>query len=446
MRRIIRRAIRHGYQLGQKRPFFHKLVKDLDRADGRRVSGAARKEKAKVAQVLKAEEERFGETLENGMKILNGALETLAKTGGKTLDGATAFTLYDTFGFPLDLTADVCRGQGVTVDEAGFDAAMDAQRGRARAASTFKSGAQLDYAGPKTAFRGYESLSEEGRVVALYKDGAKVDALAAGERGIVVLDRTPFYAESGGQVGDRGELTKGGTCLTLFAVQDTQKIQPDVFGHAGFVKTGELRIGETVAANVDHDARGRTMRNHSATHLMHKALREVLGDHVQQKGSLVDPDKTRFDFAHNAPMTDDEIRRVEQRVNAEILENVPTQARVMPIDDAQKLGAMMLFGEKYGDEVRVLDIGTSRELCGGTHVARTGDIGFFKIVGEGGVAAGIRRVEATTGKGALDYVQAQRRHAGESGGAAQGAGRARSRRRSRSCWSTRAPPRGNSRA
>ena len=406
LRRIIRRAIRHGYQLGQKRPFFHKLVDDLDRQMGDAYP-ELRRDKARVAKVLKAEEERFGETLENGMKILNGALEALAKTGGKTLDGATAFTLYDTFGFPLDLTADVCRERGVTVDEAGFNAAMETQRNRARAASTFKAGAQLDYAGPKTAFRGYESLSEEGGVVAVYKDGAKVDALMAGDRGVVVLDRTPFYAESGGQVGDRGELSKGGACLTLFAVEDTQKIQPDVFGHLGEVKTGELRVGDTVAATVDNEARGRTVRNHSATHLMHKALREVLGDHVQQKGSLVDPDKTRFDFAHHAPMTDDEIRRVEQRVNAEILANVATQARVMPIDEAQKVGAMMLFGEKYGDEVRVLDIGTSRELCGGTHVARTGDIGFFKIVDESGVAAGIRRVEATTGKGALEYVQAR---------------------------------------
>ena len=406
LRRIIRRAIRHGYQLGQKRPFFHKLVDDLDRQMGDAYP-ELRRDKSRVTQVLAAEEERFGETLENGMKVLGSALATLAKTGGKTLDGATAFALYDTFGFPLDLTADMCRGHGVTVDEAGFNAAMEAQRDRARAASTFKTGAQLDYAGPKTTFRGYESLSEEGRVVALYKDGAKVEALATGDRGVVVLDRTPFYAESGGQVGDRGELSKGGACLTLFAVEDTQKIQPDVFGHIGEVKTGELRIGDTVAAHVDHDARGRTMRNHSATHLMHKALREVLGDHVQQKGSLVDPDKTRFDFAHNAPMTDDEIGRVEQLVNAEILDNVATQARVMPIDDAQKTGAMMLFGEKYGDEVRVLDIGTSRELCGGTHVARTGDIGLFKIVGEGGVAAGVRRVEAMTGRGALDYMQAR---------------------------------------
>ncbi|MEO8751487.1 MAG: alanine--tRNA ligase, partial [Casimicrobiaceae bacterium] len=406
LRRIIRRAIRHGYQLGQKRPFFHKLVADLDAQMGDAYPDLT-KEKARVAQVLLAEEERFGETLENGMKILGAALDTLAKTGGKTLDGDTAFALYDTFGFPLDLTADVARGKGVTVDEPGFEKAMNAQRDRARAASTFKMGAQLEYTGPKTAFRGYDALSDEGRVVALYKDGAKVDALTTGEHGIAVLDRTPFYAESGGQVGDRGELTKGGACLTLFTVNDTQKVQPDVFGHMGEVKTGELKVGDTVAAHVDTDARGRTVRNHSATHLMHKALREVLGTHVQQKGSLVDPDKTRFDFAHNAPMSEDQVRRVERLVNAEILENMPTQARVMAIDDAQKSGAMMLFGEKYGDEVRVLDIGTSRELCGGTHVARTGDIGFFKVTGEGGVAAGIRRIEAVTGRGALAFVQAQ---------------------------------------
>ncbi len=402
LRRIIRRAIRHGYQLGQKRPFFHRLVEDLDRQMGEAYPELTR-DKARVAQVLKTEEERFGETLEHGMKMLDQAL-----TGGvKVLDGETAFTLYDTYGFPLDLTADVCRERGVGVDEAGFDRAMDAQRERARAASQFKSGETLAYDGPKTRFRGYETLSDEGRVVALYREGVRVDALAAGERGVVVLDRTPFYAESGGQVGDRGELSKGGTCLTLFAVADTQKVQTDVFGHVGEVKTGELRTGDTVAANVDHEARGRTMRNHSATHLMHKALREVLGAHVQQKGSLVDADKTRFDFAHNTPMTDDELRRVESLVNAEILDNAATSARTMPIADAQKLGAMMLFGEKYGDEVRVLDIGTSRELCGGTHVARTGDIGLFKILGESGVAAGIRRVEAVTGKGALAHVQKQ---------------------------------------
>ncbi len=402
LRRIIRRAIRHGYQLGQKKPFFHKLVPDLDRAMGDAYP-ELRREKARVAQVLKQEEERFGETIENGMKILEQALAG----GKKVLDGGTAFTLYDTFGFPFDLTADVCRERGVTIDEAGFEQAMNAQRERARAASQFKAGAQLDYSGRKTKFRGYETLSHEGRVTALYKDGAAVPSLTAGDAGVIVLDETPFYAESGGQVGDRGELTMGGACLTLFGVEDTQKIQPDVVGHVGEVKTGELKIGDVVAAQVDHAARARTVRNHSATHLMHKALRDVLGPHVQQKGSLVDPDKTRFDFAHNAPLTDDEIRRVEQIVNREILANEATAARVMPMEMAQKSGAMMLFGEKYGDEVRVLDIGSSRELCGGTHVARTGDIGFFKIISEGGVAAGIRRVEAVTGDNALAWVQAQ---------------------------------------
>jgi alanyl-tRNA synthetase len=417
LRRIIRRAIRHGYQLGQKAPFFHRLVEDLDRQMGEAYPELTRG-KARVAQVLKAEEERFGETLENGMKMLNAALAALgaaegaASTGAtngpqKVLDGETAFTLYDTFGFPLDLTADVARERGVIVDEAAFDRAMDAQRERARAASQFKSGEALPYSGPKTAFRGYDALSEEGRVVALYKDGARVDSLSTGERGVVVLDRTPFYAEAGGQVGDRGEISKGGACLTLFAVEDTQKIQPDVIGHFGEVKTGELREGITVAAVVDYEARARTMRNHSATHLMHKALREVLGEHVQQKGSLVDPDKTRFDFAHGTPLSEDQIRRVEAIVNAEILDNAGEVARTMPIAEAQATGAMMLFGEKYGDEVRVLDIGTSRELCGGTHVTRTGDIGLFKIVGESGVAAGVRRIEAVTGKGALAYVQAQ---------------------------------------
>jgi alanyl-tRNA synthetase len=402
LRRIIRRAIRHGYKLGQKQPFFHKLVEDLDRQMGDAYPELHR-EKARVAQILKAEEERFGETLENGMKLLEQALAD----GRRTLDGDTAFALYDTFGFPLDLTADVCRERDIAVDEAGFEKAMTAQRERARAASQFRMGEKLDYEGVKTAFHGYDTLSHEGRVTALYRDGTPVASLTAGERGVVVLDHTPFYAESGGQVGDRGELSKSGVCLTLFAVDDTQKVQPDVFGHLGEVKTGELRVGDTVAAEVDHAARARTVRNHSATHLMHKALREVLGTHVQQKGSLVDPDKTRFDFAHHAPMTDDEIRRVEAIVNREIVGNAATQARVMPIDEAQKVGAMMLFGEKYGDEVRVLDIGSSRELCGGTHVTRTGDIGFFKIVGEGGVAAGIRRVEAVTGDNALAWVQAQ---------------------------------------
>jgi alanyl-tRNA synthetase len=400
LRRIARRAMRHGYKLGQKEPFFYKLVPDLVKEMGD-TSPELAKAQDRVTATLKQEEERFAETLETGMSIL----ETALAKNPKRLDGDVAFKLYDTFGFPIDLTADIGRERGFEIDLEGFNAAMAAQQERSRSASKFKAGAQLDYKGAKTGFRGYDTLSEEGRVAALYREGSPVKSLAAGDEGIVVLDKTPFYAESGGQVGDRGELTKGGTCLTLFEVQDTQKIQPDVFGHHGVVKTGELAVGDTVAAQVDLDKRARTMRHHSATHLMHKALREVLGPHVQQRGSLVDEDKTRFDFSHNAPMTADEIRRVEGLVNAEILKNEATTARVMPIDDAQKLGAMMLFGEKYGDEVRVLDIGSSRELCGGTHVARTGDIGLFRITSEGGVAAGIRRVEAIAGTVALAQVQ-----------------------------------------
>ena len=399
LRRIARRAMRHGYKVGQRQPFFYKLVADVAKEMGSAYPELVQAQD-RVTATLKQEEERFAETLETGMAIL----ETALAGNSKRLDGQTAFKLYDTFGFPIDLTADIGRERGFAIDMDAFNAAMASQQERSRAASKFKSGTQLDYSGAKTQFRGYEALSEEGRVAALYKGGAAVKSLSAGEEGIVVLDKTPFYAESGGQVGDRGELTKGGTCLTLFDVQDTQKIQPDVFGHYGTVKTGELQVGDTVAANVDLDKRARTMRHHSVTHLMHKALREVLGAHVQQKGSLVDEDKTRFDFSHNAPMTPDQVRRVESLVNAEILANAPTQARVMPMDDAQKLGAMMLFGEKYGDEVRVLDIGTSRELCGGTHVARTGDIGLFKIISEGGVAAGIRRVEAVAGSVLLRYL------------------------------------------
>ena len=403
LRRIARRAMRHGYKLGQKQPFFYKLVADLVKEMGEAYP-ELKKDEARVTATLKQEEERFGETLENGMAMLDTALAKDAKH----LDGDTAFKLYDTYGFPVDLTADIGRERGFEIDMKAFDAAMSAQQERSRAASKFKQGAALEYKGAKTAFRGYDSMSEEGRVVALYRNGTSVERLSQGEEGIVVLDRTPFYAESGGQVGDRGELTKGGSCLTLFQVQDTQKIQPDVFGHHGAVTTGELAVGDTVAANVDLDKRSRTMRHHSVTHLMHKALREVLGYHVQQKGSLVDEDKTRFDFSHNQPMTADEIRRVEALVNAEILKNEATTAKVMPIEDAQKIGAMMLFGEKYGDEVRVLDIGSSRELCGGTHVARTGDIGLFRIVSEGGVAAGIRRVEAVAGTVALQLVQQDR--------------------------------------
>ena len=396
LRRIVRRAIRHGYKLGQKRPFFHRLVADLDKSMGDAYP-ELRKESKRVAEVLKQEEERFADTLENGMGVLESALAS----GEKLLDGETVFRLYDTYGFPVDLTADICRERGVLIDMAGFEAAMDEQRERARAASKFSAAASLEYQGGRTEFQGYETLSLPARAVALYREGALVEALRSGEVGTVVLDRTPFYAEAGGQVGDRGELVaSGGT----FEVDDTQKIQADVYGHHGRMRTGTLKAGDALEARVDVERRTATMRNHSVTHLMHKALREVLGPHVQQKGSLVDAEKTRFDFSHDRPVTEAEIREVEQRVNAEILQNTPTRAQVMPIEAAQKSGAMMLFGEKYGDEVRVLDIGSSREFCGGTHVARTGDIGLFKIISEGGVAAGIRRVEATTGASALALV------------------------------------------
>ena len=400
LRRIIRRAIRHGYQLGQKKPFFYNLVADLVKAMGEAYPELA-SVSARVAAVLKQEEERFAETLENGMKILEGALTR----EDHMLDGDTVFQLYDTFGFPVDLTADIARERNVRVDYAGFEAAMERQRERARAASKFQMGSAVEYSGEKTVFKGYDTLDvNDAQVVAIYREGTSVQSIAGGEAGIVVLDRTPFYAESGGQVGDAGEIdaAKG-----TFVVADTQKIQPDVFGHHGKLTAGTLAVGDKVAAKVDTARRARIMRNHSATHLMHKALRDVLGSHVQQKGSLVDPGKTRFDFAHNEPMTDEQIRQVEARVNAEVLANVATAARVMKFDDAVKAGAMALFGEKYGDEVRMLDIGASRELCGGTHVARTGDIGFFKVVGETGIAAGVRRIEAVTAEGALAWVQQQ---------------------------------------
>ena len=404
LRRIIRRAIRHGYKLGQTQPFFHSLVPELSRLMGEAYPELPLKQ-GHVMQVLKAEEERFAETLEHGMKVLEQALAEMQKKGARILPGETAFTLYDTFGFPLDLTADVARERGFSVDQARFDAAMTKQRERARAASTFKTGESLAYSGTKTAFRGYDTLSDEGRVNALYRDGSPVDALSSGQSGVVVLDRTPFYAESGGQVGDRGELSKGGACMSLFAVDDTQRIQPDVFGHHGEVKTGELRVGDVVAAHVDPHARERAAWNHSATHLMHAALRKVLGEHVQQKGSLVDPYRTRFDFSHAQPMTREEIRTVEALVNRAIRANYAVEATVMKFDEAIKSGAVALFGEKYGESVRVLRMGDfSTELCGGAHVRRTGDIGFFKIVSESGVAAGIRRVEAVTGEGALAYT------------------------------------------
>ncbi len=401
LRRIIRRAIRHGWKLGVRAPFFHRLVPDLVAEMGVAYPELA-KAQGKVMDTLQQEEERFFATIEHGMAILETDLAEMARNDSKVFNGDTAFKLHDTYGFPLDLTADICRERGVSVDVVAFNAAMARQREQARAAGKFRMAAALEYDGPATAFHGYAMLETKGNVLALYKDGAPVNELAEGEIGVVVLDDTPFYAESGGQCGDRGVLQ---SVHGIFAVEDTQKIQASVFGHHGVVKTGTMKVGNGVTAKVDLQARARTMRNHSATHLMHKALREVLGEHVQQKGSQVDPDKTRFDFAHTAPMTDAEIRRVETLVNAEILANAATEARVMPLAEAQKSGAMMLFGEKYGDEVRVLSIGSSKELCGGTHVARTGDIGFFTIVAEGGVAAGVRRVEALTGDNALAYVQ-----------------------------------------
>jgi alanyl-tRNA synthetase len=509
LRRIIRRAIRHGYKLGARAAFFHKLVPDLvsEMGSAYRELAAAQ---VRVMEILKQEEERFFVTIEHGMEIFereflematpfmadkhgisnlvkhpvtteSGILHFVGDRSGEKVDlflsrlpavttvdvlkrrrcarpqflemliensqnlkleedsfqhsaeslkldlgnvcwdvsafgelfnssknplfpGETAFKLHDTYGFPLDLTQDICRERGVSVDIAAFDVAMAQQKDQARLTSKFTTQEGMQYSGSSTQFHGYDSLQHEGQVLAIYQQGSRVDFIEAGDEAVVVLDQTPFYAESGGQVGDRGELLAGnGT----FAVADTQKIQAKVFGHKGLLRSGRLVTGDKVLAEVDPQARARTERNHSVTHLMHKALREVLGSHVQQKGSLVDADKTRFDFVHNQPLTDAEIRKVEVLVNAEILANAPTAARVMTIADAQKTGAMMLFGEKYGDEVRVLDIGSSRELCGGTHVRRTGDIGLFKMVAESGVAAGVRRVEAVTGEGALAYIQQQ---------------------------------------
>jgi alanyl-tRNA synthetase len=403
LRRIVRRAIRHGYKLGARSAFFHNLVADLVKEMGDAYP-ELKTEQARITSTLKLEEDRFFETIENGMEILETELASMAKTGTGTFNGDLAFKLHDTFGFPLDLTADICRERNVAVDSAAFDAAMSRQKEQARSAGKFKMATNLDYSGANSEFKGYVSLETQAKVLALYKDGSAVPQLNEGEQGVVVLDSTPFYAESGGQVGDTGLLKSE---QGIFAVEDTQKIQAAVFGHHGVLKTGSLKVGDKLKATVDLTARNNIMRNHSATHLMHKALREVLGGHVQQKGSLVDADKTRFDFVHNAPMTEQEIAQVEAIVNAEILANAECQARVMDIESAQKTGAMMLFGEKYGDEVRVLDIGSSRELCGGTHVNRTGDIGLFKITGESGVAAGIRRVEATTGHGALRLINGQ---------------------------------------
>ena len=402
LRRIIRRAVRHGYKLGQSKPFFHKLVADLVKEMGDAYPELKEKQ-VQIEEALKNEESRFAQTLETGMALLENAL---AK-GSKKLDGEIIFKLYDTYGFPYDLTADICRERNIELDEEGFNREMEAQRARARAAQSFKANAQLPYDGQDTEFKGYSERQTESKVLALYKDGEQVNELNEGDEGAIVIDFTPFYAESGGQVGDVGYIFAG---ENRFEVHDTQKIKAAVFGQFGVQTSGRLKVGDSVTAKVDDEIRNANMRNHSATHLMHKALRDVLGEHVEQKGSLVTAESTRFDISHPQAVTAEEIAEVERRVNEAILANVAVNAAIMSMEDAQKTGAMMLFGEKYGDEVRVLQMGGfSTELCGGTHVSRTGDIGLFKIISEGGIAAGVRRIEAITGLNALKWAQDQER-------------------------------------
>ena len=402
LRRIIRRAVRHGYKLGQSKPFFHKLVADLVKEMGDAYPELKEKQ-VQIEEALKNEESRFAQTLETGMALLENAL---AK-GSNKLDGEIIFKLYDTYGFPYDLTADICRERNIELDEAGFEREMEAQRARARAAQSFKANAQLPYEGQDTEFKGYSERQTESKVLALYKDGEQVNELNEGDEGAIVIDFTPFYAESGGQVGDVGYIFAG---ENRFEVRDTQKIKAAVFGQFGVQTSGRLKVGDSVTAKVDDEIRNANMRNHSATHLMHKALRDVLGEHVEQKGSLVTAESTRFDISHPQAVTAEEIAEVERRVNEAILANVAVNAAIMSMEDAQKTGAMMLFGEKYGDEVRVLQMGGfSTELCGGTHVSRTGDIGLFKIISEGGIAAGVRRIEAITGLNALKWAQEQER-------------------------------------
>jgi alanyl-tRNA synthetase len=399
LRRIIRRAIRHGYQLGMREPFFHKLVAVLEAEMGAAYPELSER-RVHVERVLAQEEARFAETLTTGMALLDAAMREMS---GSVIDGATVFKLYDTFGFPVDLTADVAREHNLTIDQAGFEAAMDAQRKRAQAASRFgvdmRSGTKVD---SHTRFDGYDSLTGTSRVVALLRDGAAVEQLQAGEAGEVFLEATPFYAESGGQVGDAGELAAAGM---RFVVNDTVK-RGKAFSHVGQVAQGRIQVGDVLAAHVDGARRAATVLNHSATHLLHAALRQVLGTHVQQKGSLVAPDRLRFDFSHFQPITPAELTTIERLVNAQIRRNEPAQTAVMEYDQAVASGAMALFGEKYDKDVRVLRIGDfSVELCGGTHVGRAGDIGLFKITGESGVASGVRRIEAITGERAIDYME-----------------------------------------
>ncbi|ENF5718338.1 TPA: alanine--tRNA ligase [Salmonella enterica subsp. enterica serovar Newport] len=401
LRRIIRRAVRHGNMLGAKETFFYKLVGPLIEVMGS-AGEELKRQQAQVEQVLKTEEEQFARTLERGLALLD---EELAKLQGDTLDGETAFRLYDTYGFPVDLTADVCRERNIKVDEAGFEAAMEEQRRRAREASGFGADynamIRVDSA---SEFKGYDHLELNGKVTALFVDGKAVEAINAGQEAVVVLDQTPFYAESGGQVGDKGELKGAGF---TFAVDDTQKYGQAI-GHLGKLSAGALKVGDAVQADVDEARRARIRLNHSATHLMHAALRQVLGTHVAQKGSLVSDKVLRFDFSHNEAMKPSEIRQVEDLVNAQIRRNLPIETNIMDLDAARAKGAMALFGEKYDERVRVLSMGDfSTELCGGTHAIRTGDIGLFRIISESGTAAGIRRIEAVTGEGAMATVHAQ---------------------------------------
>ena len=402
LRRIIRRAIRHGYQLGQKEPFFYRLVDPLIEQMGDAYPELP-KARETVMKVLRLEEERFAETIEQGMKILEEAIENLE---GDTIPGELVFKLYDTYGFPADLTADIARERGLHIDEVGFEREMNAQRERARAASQFGVDQQAQVAVEgETDFTGYERLSDEATVIGLFRDGESVDSLAAGEQGMVVLDKTPFYAESGGQVGDRGELRvlgDGGR----FQVEDTRKQGGSVFGHIGRVVQGELHVGDSVLAQVDEANRRAIALNHSATHLLHAALRRVLGDHVQQKGSLVEAERLRFDFSHFEPLTREQLNAIERLVNEQIRNNYVVETRIMALEDAKQAGAMALFGEKYDEQVRVLRMGDfSTELCGGTHVKAVGDIGLFKIVSEGGIASGVRRIEAVTGERAVEWVE-----------------------------------------
>jgi alanyl-tRNA synthetase len=398
-RRVIRRAIRHGYQLGCTEPFFYKLVQPLVDEMGAAYPELTAKQ-THVEQVLRAEEERFADTLDQGLKVFEGVV---AELSNRVIPGEAVFRLYDTYGFPADLTADIARERGLSLDMAGFEREMGLQKERARAASQFGAGAELslDIEG-QTDFTGYDDISDEGTVIALYKNDLACDRLRVGEQGIVVLDVTPFYAESGGQVGDRGELSTGSAGFT---VEDTQKYGDGIICHVGRVSRGELQVGDSVEARVDGNLRRATALHHSATHLLHAALRQVLGDHVQQRGSLVGPDRLRFDFTHFEPVTSEQRREIERLVNREIRENHTVETRIMGLDDAKASGAMALFGEKYGEQVRVLRMGGfSTELCGGTHVRAVGDIGLFKVTSEGGISSGTRRIEAVAGERALDFV------------------------------------------